>query len=136
MVSLFDVFWLQIWRSFFTWPSIGKLRFFFFVFLGPHPQPVEVSSLGVELELQPSAYTTATAMRDLSHVCDLPHSSPWHRILNPLREARDRTYVLMDTGQIYFCWASMGTAMESLSTITQIFFLSQFYRWENWDSLR
>ena len=34
------------------------------------------------------------------------------RILNPLSEARDRTHVLMDTGQIHFCCATMGTPPE------------------------
>ena len=35
----------------------------------------EVPRLWVELELQLSAYTTATAMLDSSHICDLHHSS-------------------------------------------------------------
>ena len=35
-------------------------------------------------------------MPDLSHVCDLHHSSEQHQILNPLRKARGQTYVLMD----------------------------------------
>ena len=34
----------------------------FFVFLGPHPEHMEVSRLGVESELQPPAYATATTM--------------------------------------------------------------------------
>ena len=38
----------------------------FFVFLGPHPWHMEVPRLEVELELQLPAYTTATAMPDLS----------------------------------------------------------------------
>ena len=38
--------------------------FFSFVFLGPHMQHMEVPRLGVELELQLLAYTTATAMWD------------------------------------------------------------------------
>ena len=67
-----------------------------FFFLGPLPWHMEVPMLGVELELQPLAYTTATAMRDLSCVCDLHHSSRQHRILNPMSEARDRTHVLTD----------------------------------------
>ena len=47
-----------------------------FFFLQPHPQHVEVPRLGVELEL---------------HLPPTPH--PWQRwILNPLSEARDRTY--------------------------------------------
>ena len=50
---------------------------------------MEVPRLGVESELQLLAYATAIAMSDLSHVCDLHHSS-WQRwTLNPLNEARD-----------------------------------------------
>ena len=64
---------------------------------------MEVPSLGVQLELQPSAYGTATATLDQSRVCDLHHSYWQHQILNPLSEARDRTCVLMDTSQICFC---------------------------------
>ena len=40
---------------------------------------------------------TATAMPDLSCICNLHHSSWQHRVLNPLSEARDQTHVLMDT---------------------------------------
>ena len=69
----------------------------------------EVSRLGVKLELQWPCYTTATAMPDPSHICDLPHSS-WQRwILNPLSEARDWSCILMDTSQVRFCWAMTGT---------------------------
>ena len=70
------------------------------VFLGPNPWHTEVPRLGVELKLHLPAYTTATAVQDLSHVCDLHHSSQQHRILNSLREARDQTPVLMDTGWV------------------------------------
>ena len=35
------------------------------------------------------AYTTATAMTDLSHVCNLHHTSWQCQILNPLSKARD-----------------------------------------------
>ena len=52
---------------------------------------MEVPRLGVELELQLPAYATATAMPDLSQVCDLyttAHSKAgW--IVNPLSEAGD-----------------------------------------------
>ena len=48
---------------------------------------MEVSRLGVELELQLMA--TATAMQDLSCVCDL-HQTSWQcGMLNPLSKARD-----------------------------------------------
>ena len=58
-----------------------------FFFLGPHH--MEVPRLGIESELQLPAYTTATAMWDLSHVCDLHHSSQKCQILNPVTGARD-----------------------------------------------
>ena len=61
--------------------------FCLFVFLGPHPQPMEVPRLVAESELQLLAYTTATATWNPSRVCDL-HRSSWQRkILNPLNEA-------------------------------------------------
>ena len=47
---------------------------------------MEVPRLGVK-----SAY--AAAAWDLSHVCDLHHSSWQHWILNPLSEARDPRFV-------------------------------------------
>ena len=47
--------------------------FCFVCFLGLHPQHMEVPRLGVELEIQPLAYTTATATGDLSRVCNLYH---------------------------------------------------------------
>ena len=52
---------------------------------------MEVSRLRVKLELQLPAHATATAMLDLSAICDLHHSSQRRQILNPLSEARDRT---------------------------------------------
>ena len=81
----------------------------FFFFLGPHLQHMEVPRLGVGLELQLPAYTPATATRDLSHVCDLHHSSRQCQILKPLSKARDRTHILMDTSQISFYCVTMGT---------------------------
>ena len=38
------------------------------IFLEPHPQHMEVPSLGVESELQLPAYTTAIAIQDMSRV--------------------------------------------------------------------
>ena len=56
---------------------------------------MEVPRLGVESELQPLAYATATATWDHSCICDLYLSSQQH-LFNPLSEARDQTHVLMD----------------------------------------
>ena len=60
---------------------------------------MEVPRLGVELELQLPGYTTATAMRDWSQVCDLHHTLQQSWILNPLSEFRDQTRMLLDTSQ-------------------------------------
>ena len=73
---------------------------FIYCLLGLHLWYMEVPGLGVESELQPPAYTTATETPDLSCGCDLHHSSQRHQILNPLREARDRTQILMDTSWV------------------------------------
>ena len=63
----------------------GFLVFCFFVcvFLGPHLWHMEVPRLGIKLELQLLAYTTAIATQDPSRVCDLHHSSQQRWILNP-----------------------------------------------------
>ena len=62
----------------------------------------------IYLEIELSAYTTATATPDLSRVSDLHHSSWQHRILNPLREAMDQTHYLMVPSWICFHCATMG----------------------------
>ena len=71
-----------------------------FFFLGPHPRHTDVPRLGLASELHLPAYTAVTATGHPSHVFDLHHSSWQHRILNPLREARDQTHVLMDTCEV------------------------------------
>ena len=45
------------------------------------------AQIGAKLQ----ADTTATATPDLSHICDLHHSSQQRQILNPLSKARDQT---------------------------------------------
>ena len=61
---------------------------------------MEGPRLGIESELQLPAYTTATATWDPSRVYDPHHRSQQRQILNPLREARDRTHILMDASQV------------------------------------
>ena len=70
---------------------------------------MEILRLGVELELQLPAYTTATAMWDPSLIHNLHRSSQWGWIPNPLREARGRTHVIMDINRIRFLCATTGT---------------------------
>ena len=95
--------------------SFSFFFFFFFlslVFLGPYPQHMEVSRLGVSSELLLPAYTAATATPDPSHVCELHHRSQQRRILNPLSEARGRTHNLMVLSRIRFHCTMMGTPTQ------------------------
>ena len=73
-----------------------------FVFLGLYPRHMEVPRLGVELELQLPASTTATATQNLSCICEPHHSSWQYQILNPLSEARAQTHILMDTRCVHY----------------------------------
>ena len=79
------------------------LFFYFFchfVFLGPGLRHREVPKLGVESELQPPAYATATATQYLSCVFNLHHSSQQRQILNPRIEARHWTHIFMDASRV------------------------------------
>ena len=76
------------------------LRFFFLVFLGPHPQHMEVPRPGVESELLLPACTTAKP--DLSRICDLHHIYWQRQILNPLSKARDQTPIFMVASQVRY----------------------------------
>ena len=108
--------------------------FFFFLF-GPHLRHMEVPKrLGVELELQLPAYATATAMPDLSHICD-PHQSLWqHRILNPVSKARVQTFLLMDTVSGFLTyWATGNSKLLYLNYLHSLIYypveiLFQFYQ--------
>ena len=74
------------------------IYFCFFVFLGLHPQHMNVPRLGVQSELWPPVY--ATAMQDPSHVCDLHHGSLQHWNLKSMSKARDQTLILTDTSRV------------------------------------
>ena len=88
--------------------------FIFFCSLGPHPWHMEVPRLGVEWELQPPAYTTATATPDPSHICDIHHSSQQRRVLDALSEARDRTCVLTDASWVLNLLGHHGNSLKIL----------------------
>ena len=88
----------------------------------------EVPRLGVESELQLPGYTTATAVRDLSH---LNHSSWQCWILNSLIEVRDQTRILMDPSQIRYRWATMRTPFY-FKILSQISSFLLLYRVSSW----
>ena len=62
---------------------------------------MEVPRLGVELELQLLAYSTATAMQNLSNICDL-NSSQQCQIPDLLSEARNQSHILMGTSCVLY----------------------------------
>ena len=99
---------------------------FFLLFLGPHLLHMEVPRLGVELQLQLLAFNTATEVLDPSHICDLCHSLWQCQILNPLSEARDCTHILMDTSQVCYHWATMGTP-SAIPPLSFLFVLCPFH---------
>ena len=87
---------------------------------------MEIPRLGVELELQLLAYTTATATSDPSRVCNLHHRSRQHQIRD---QARDRTCLLMDTSRIRFRCATMGTPFHLI--VLEYSWLTML-RWFQW----
>ena len=96
--------------AFYIWVSDPLFCcFLFFICLGPHPWHMEVTRLEVKSGLQLLACTTATATQDPSHVCNLHYSSRKCWILNPLNVAGNQSRILLDTGWICFCCATMGT---------------------------
>ena len=72
---------------------------------------MEVPRPGVELELQLPVYTTATAIMNLSRICDLHHSLQQHWILNLISEARNRICILMDISQVLNSLSQNGISL-------------------------
>ena len=86
-------------------------RHFFFVFLRLHLQHMEVPRLGVKLELQLLAYTTATATLGLSHISDLHHSQGNAGSLT--HRDQGSSPCLMVTSWVCYHQATMGTLRDS-----------------------
>ena len=82
--------------------SSSGVYFLLLLILGPHLWHMGSPRLRVKFKLQLLAYTRAIAMPDLSHMCNLHISLRQCRVLNPLRDARDQTRILMDTGQVCY----------------------------------
>ena len=68
---------------------------------------MEVARPGVQSELLLLAYARATAAPDTIRICELYHISWQRQIVNPLNEARDRTWNLMAPSWIRFHCATM-----------------------------
>ena len=107
-----------------------KWNIFFSFFLQLHLQHVEVPRLGVNMELQLPAYTTATATPDLSHICHLHHS---------YRNARSLTQWarpgIEPTSSLILCWvlnhlSHNGNSIKHISQLLDgTFFFSQYLKY-------
>ena len=82
----------------------------YFFFLGLHHSIWKFPGRGVKSELHLWPYTITTVTLDLSHICNLHHSSWQHHTPDTLNEIRDQTYILSDTSWICFHYATMGTS--------------------------
>ena len=71
------------------------LFFPFFFFLGLHLWHIEVPWLGVKLELQLPTYTTATATRDLSCICDLQPQLMAMPDPKPTEQGQESSWILV-----------------------------------------
>ena len=84
-----QVFFFLLFFSFFLLSLSFFLSFLLACSLRSHLWHMEFPRLGVKLELQLPAYTTAIATWDPSHICDL-HNNPWQcGILTAWNKARD-----------------------------------------------
>ena len=76
-------------------------------FLRLHLQHMEVPRLGIK-SAAAGAYATATAMPDLSRICDLHPILQQRWILNPLSKARDQTASSWTLVGFLSCWTTTG----------------------------
>ena len=91
---------------------------FVLFFLALQVQHMEVPRLGVESELK----LLATATLDLSHVCNLCHSSGQWWILNPLSKAGNQTWIPIDNSWVHNPPSHSGNSL--ISCIYYFFSLS------------
>ena len=89
-------------------PQEQPKRLFFFLLFRAVLWHMKVPRLGVTLELQLPAHTTATATWDPSCIRNLYHSSQQRQTPDPLSKTRDQTCILMDTSQMCFHCTNTG----------------------------
>ena len=111
--------------------SVIVMKYASFFFLGLHSQHMVVPRLRIKSELQLLAYATVSAMQEPSQVCNLHCNSQQCRVLNPLSMARDQTYILMDTSQLRYCWATVGTPKMCFFISVILLILDSFWYYYN-----
>ena len=78
------------------------------IILGPHLRHTEIPSLGIKAELKLQAYTTATAIQNPSHICNLCYSLWQQQILNLL--SQDQNCIIKNTSQSLNPLSNRGTS--------------------------
>ena len=117
--------WNQWWTLSGAWGLDGGnlswlIFWLLFSFSGPHLWHMGAPRLGVESELQLSAYTIA--IPDQSHICDLHCSLQQRQILNPLSEAWAWTHILMVPSHVLNLLSHNGDSIRSL-------YVYNLYKW-------
>ena len=82
-----------------------------FCLSGPHQWRMEVPRLGVKSELQPPAYARTTETWDLSHICNLHHTTAHGNARSVTHWARPGIEPMSSWMLVGFInhWATMGT---------------------------
>ena len=91
---------------------------------------MEVPRLRVQSELHLPIYTTATAMPDPSHNCDLHCSLQQCQILNPLSKAGMEAPSSWIVVRFLTCWATMGTLFIYFFTLNIVPFPYKTVKWK------
>ena len=89
---------------------IYTLEFFFFLFRATGAAYGSSQARG-QIRGAAATYTTATAMLDPSHICNLCRRLQQCQIFNPLIEARDQTHILIDTSQVFNLLSHNGNSV-------------------------
>ena len=100
--------------------------FFFFAFLGPHPQNMEVPRRGGRIRAVAGGLHHSHSNARSEPYLWPHHSSRQHQILNPLSKSRDGTCNLMVPSRIRFHCATTGTP-----NITECGLFCYKIAWEN-----
>ena len=83
---------------------------------------MEVPRLEVQSELEPLAYTRATAMQDPSQVCETYTMAYGNAgSLTPQSEARDRTLIFMDASWVCYPLSHDGNSLTTFQSDGHVF---------------
>ena len=104
-------------KDFYCINNCSVLVFFFFFFFSATPTAYGSSQGRGRIGAQLPAYTTATAMSDRIHICDLCQLLATMPQLGLLREARDWTASSWILVRFLTCWATMRTLVLSVYAV-------------------